>query len=161
MVKLLLFICFLIAIYAAWIVFFKMDKARDQLQHWHKKFKSQQDAFEQANPEQRQPREILVDAYELQLFDDVAQLFFKAPVQLMDRQQAEQLQQKWLSKMPMQTNTLIRKMDLGEWSIYWNFYDQSLEYYVGRYGIFYTHVDRHGQEHKREYRLDVKQADCA
>jgi AcrR family transcriptional regulator len=46
----------------------------------------------------------------------------------------------------------IRKMDLNEWSIFWSFYDQSLEYYVSRYGMFYTHIDRSGREHKKSHR---------
>lgn len=52
----------------------------------------------------------------------------------------------------MHSGTQIRQMDLGEWSIFWNFYDQSLEYYVGRYGVFYAHVDRFGEEHRHEIR---------
>ena len=103
----------------------------------------------------------LVDAYELELFDDVAQLFFQRHVAIQDRAQAEQLQQEILQKMPMQSSTQIRQMDLGEWSIFWNFYHQSLEYYVGRYGVFYTHVDRFGQEHRQEIRTDLLQSDCA
>ncbi|ECF7045096.1 hypothetical protein ZB76_27840, partial [Salmonella enterica subsp. enterica] len=71
----------------------------------------------------------LVDAYELELFDDVAQLFFQRQVHIENRAQAEQLQQELLQKMPMHSGTQIRQMDLGEWSIFWNFYDQSLEYY--------------------------------
>jgi len=100
----------------------------------------------------------VVDAYELELFDDVAQLFFQHQVQIQDRNGAEQLQQELLRKMPMHTGTQIRQMDLGEWSIFWNFYDQSLEYYVGRYGIFYAHVDRFGEEHRQEIRTDIQQA---
>lgn len=100
----------------------------------------------------------MVDAYELELFDDVAQLFFQHQVQIQDRSEAEQLQQELLRKMPMHTGTQIRQMDLGEWSIFWNFYDQSLEYYVGRYGVFYAHVDRFGEEHRQEIRTDIQQA---
>src|SRR5690606_36896232 len=100
----------------------------------------------------------VVDAYELELFDDVAQLFFQHQVQIQDRNEAEQLQQELLRKMPMHTGTQIRQMDLGEWSIFWNFYDQSLEYYVGRYGVFYAHVYRFGEEHRQEIRTDVQQA---
>ena len=58
------------------------------------------------------------------------------------------IQQEVLNKMPAKAHTQIRYLDLGEWSIYWSFYEQSLEYYVGKYGIFISHVDRFGQEHK-------------
>ncbi|PWF32254.1 hypothetical protein DBB30_34470, partial [Yersinia pestis] len=57
----------------------------------------------------------LVDAYELELFDDVAQLFFQRQVHIENRAQAEQLQQELLQKMPMHSGTQIRQMDLGEW----------------------------------------------
>ena len=59
------------------------------------------------------------------------------------------MQSTLLVKMPAKTQTQIRKMDLNEWSIFWSFYDQSLEYYVSRYGMFYTHIDRSGREHKK------------
>ena len=62
------------------------------------------------------------------------------------------MQSTLLVKMPAKTQTQIRKMDLNEWSIFWNFYDQSLEYYVSRYGMFYTHIDRSGREHKKSHR---------
>ena len=63
-----------------------------------------------------------------------------------------QVQAEVFRKMPVSSKTQIRKMDLGEWSIYWTFYDQSLEYYVGKYGVFYAHVDRFGEEHKHDIR---------
>lgn len=78
----------------------------------------------------------MVDAYELELFDDVAQLFFQHQVQIQDRNEAEQLQQELLRKMPMHTGTQIRQMDLGEWSIFWNFYDQSLNIMSAVMGYF-------------------------
>jgi len=112
---------------------------------------------EESQPESQETLHV-VDAYELELFDDVAQLFFQHQVQIQDRNEAEQLQQELLRKMPMHTGTQIRQMDLGEWSIFWNFYDQSLEYYVGRYGVFYAHVDRSGEEHRQEIRTDIQQA---
>lgn len=67
------------------------------------------------------------------------------------------IQEDVLRKMPAKTQTQIRQLDLSEWSIYWTFYDQSLEYYVGRYGVFYTHVDRFGQEHKFEIKERFRQ----
>lgn len=48
----------------------------------------------------------MVDAYELELFDDVAQLFFQHQVQIQDRNEAEQLQ--LLRKMLTHTGTCIR-----------------------------------------------------
>lgn len=101
-------------------------------------------------------REILptveVDEYEQQLFDDIAAIFFQQKYSLDSQAAAEQLQADFLRKMPVNCKTQIRQLELGEWSIYWNFYHQSLEYYVGRYGEFYTHVDRFGEEHKLEYK---------
>ncbi|MDM1759347.1 hypothetical protein [Acinetobacter sp. 251-1] len=55
--------------------------------------------------------------------------------------------------MPAKTNSQIGEFDLGEWCIYWNYRQQSLEYYVGKYGIFYTHVDRFGIEHRNEMKI--------
>lgn len=89
---------------------------------------------------------------EQQLFDDVAQLFFQQNIQQHHIEHAEQIQQQFLSKMPIKTDSQIGEFDLGEWCIYWNYRSQSLEYYVGKYGIFYTHVDRHGVEHKADFK---------
>jgi|SRR5690606_3715362 len=164
MIKLLVFICFLIAAHAGWMIGLKIYKTSHQRKKWLQKlpsFFNSSANVSTTDTEERLRCEVVIDAYELQLFDDVARLFFQAAIKVTDREQAQQLQQKWLNRMPMQTSTLIRKMDLEEWSIYWNFYDQSLEYYVGRYGIFCTHVDRHGEEHKQEYYFESQHADCA
>ncbi len=164
MIKLLVFICFLIAAYAGWMIGLKIYRTSHQRKKWLQKlpaFFNSSANVSTTNIEDRLPCEVVVDAYELQLFDDVAHLFFQTTTKVTEPTQAQQLQQQWLNKMPMQTTTLIRTLDLGEWSIYWNFYDQSLEYYVGRYGIFCTHVDRDGEEHKHEYYFEPRQADCA
>ena len=58
-----------------------------------------------------------------------------------------------LRKMPGSAKSQIRKMDLGEWSIYWALGGQSLEYYAGKYGVFYAHVDRFGAERRQEIRV--------
>ena len=58
-----------------------------------------------------------------------------------------------LRKMPAKTQTRIADTDLGEWAIYWTFYEQSLEYYVSQYGIFITHVDREGRETQQRLSL--------
>lgn len=89
------------------------------------------------------------------LFDDVAKLLFEQQLQCTQLAQAEQIQQQFLSKMPAKTDSQIGEFDLDEWCIYWNYRHQSLEYYVGKYGIFYTHVDRHGVEHKAEFKTTV------
>ncbi|MGA9699395.1 MAG: hypothetical protein WBQ67_10795 [Acinetobacter sp.] len=91
-----------------------------------------------------------VEEYEQQLFDDVCQIFFERELAERNLSQAILVQEEVLRKMPAKTHSQIRKLDLDEWSIYWTFYDQSLEYYVGRYGVFYTYVDRFGDEHKFE-----------
>ena len=91
-----------------------------------------------------------VEEYEQQLFDDVCQIFFERELAERNLSQAIVVQEEVLKKMPAKTHSQIRKLDLDEWSIYWTFYDQSLEYYVGRYGVFYTYVDRFGDEHKFE-----------
>ena len=67
--------------------------------------------------------------------------------------EAEQLQASLLRKMPANSTSQIRKMDLGEWSIYWALGGQSLEYYAGKYGVFYAHVDRFGAERRQEIRV--------
>lgn len=86
-------------------------------------------------------------------FDNVAKWFFEQALQVRDRAEAELIQQDVLKKMPLSTHCQIGKFDHDEWAIYWHHYDQSLEYYVGRYGIFYTHVDKDGREHKLEFRI--------
>ena len=86
------------------------------------------------------------------LFDDAAQLFFQQALKVTDINQAGEIQQKLLTKMPLSTQSQSGSFDFGEWAIYWHYHDQSLEYYVGRYGIFYTHVDHEGREHKLEFR---------
>lgn len=156
--KFLIFSCLALILYAMWFIGMKIYKTQ---RHVKSKRVEKEDAISSSTEESdSDPQETLhvVDAYELELFDDVAQLFFQHQVQIQDRSEAEQLQQELLRKMPMHTGTQIRQMDLGEWSIFWNFYDQSLEYYVGRYGVFYAHVDRFGEEHRQEIRTDIQQA---
>ena len=161
MLKFLLFSCLALIFYASWFVGMKIYKTRCYLNRKHAEKVGPVSSISKQNDSKPEEALHVVDAYELELFDDVAQLFFQHQVQIQDRNAAEQLQQDLLRKMPMHTGTQIRQMDLGEWSIFWNFYDQSLEYYVGRYGIFYAHVDRFGEEHRQEIRNDVQQADYA
>lgn len=86
------------------------------------------------------------------LFDSAAQLFFEQALQTKDFSQAGHIQHDVLSKMPMNTQSQIGSFDFGEWSIFWSYHEQSLEYYVGRYGVFYAHVDYQGIEHKAEFK---------
>lgn len=161
MFKLLLLLCIFLILNAVWIVGRKIYKTQRYLARQHPVKPVQVSGITAQDSSQQAEQVHVVDAYELELFDDVAQLFFQRQVLVQNRAQAEQLQQDVLQKMPLQSSTQIRQMDLGEWSIFWNFYDQSLEYYVGRYGVFYAHVDRFGVEHRQEIRTDVLQSDCA
>lgn len=96
--------------------------------------------------------EIPMTEQDQRLFDEVAQLFFDKAIQVKDINQAGRIQQEFLNKMPMNTQSQSGNFDFGEWSIFWSYHDQSLEYYVGRYGVFYAHVDRDGVEHKAEFK---------
>lgn len=92
--------------------------------------------------------EISYDPSDIKLFDDVAKLLFEKKIQKKEQQHADKIQADFLNKMPAQTQTEIKQFDLGEWSIYWAYQNQSLEYYASKYGVFYTHVDADGVEHK-------------
>lgn len=81
-------------------------------------------------------------------FDQVAALLFERKINCARADAAETVQYLILNKMPAQCLSHINQHELGEWSIYWSYKQQSLEYYVARYGVFYSHVDRYGQEHK-------------
>lgn len=83
-------------------------------------------------------------------FDQVAALLFERKINSSRADAAETLQYLILNKMPAQCLSHINQHELGEWSIYWSYKQQSLEYYVARYGVFYSHVDRYGQEHKMQ-----------
>ena len=89
---------------------------------------------------------------EIRLFDDVAKLLFEKQIRKFDLADAKQIQHDFLNKMPSSARSQINQFDLGEWSVFWNYKNQSLEYYASRYGIFYTHVDAEGKEHKQEYK---------
>lgn len=86
-------------------------------------------------------------------FDQVAELLFEHQIIQIEREHAEHIQHLFLSKMPASCSSQIGEYDLGEWSIYWNYKQQSLEYYVGRFGVFYTHVDRLGAEHHQKIKF--------
>jgi hypothetical protein len=92
-----------------------------------------------------------VNSYEQQLFDDAAQLFLEDEISIDDVNQAHRIQAAVLKKMPPRTHSEIRKVGITDWVISWNYYGQSLEYYVRRQGIFYVHVDRLGHEFKKKH----------
>lgn len=101
---------------------------------------------------EHQITEVEVSDEDQRLFDSAAEMFFSQALRVRDFLQAEKIQQELLSKMPMNTESQVGAFDFGEWSVFWHYHDQSLEYYVGRYGIFYAHVDREGIEHKAEFK---------
>ena len=101
--------------------------------------------------EQHAPAKPVTDE-DQRLFDAAAQLFFEQALQTKDFSQAGHIQHDVLSKMPMNTQSQIGSFDFGEWSVFWSYHEQSLEYYVGRYGVFYAHVDHQGVEHKAEFK---------
>ena len=154
MVKILLGLCFGIGLIVLWKVFLKI-----QINQYSQQFSIRQLAdlikFEATSAQplsKPEARVEEVEEYEQQLFDDVCQMFFERHLTERNLSQAIVVQEGILKKLPAKAQTRIRKLDLGEWSIYWTFYDQSLEYYVGRYGVFYTHIDRFGCEHKCEFK---------
>ncbi|RKG29897.1 hypothetical protein [Acinetobacter tianfuensis] len=152
MLKFLLLLCFAIVILALWMTVRKIVIT----QRYAAKFHQAKAPLKKPSVSEQQPeREIelescIVDEYEQQLFDDIAALFFQQDHIVKSAEAAVELQEKILQKMPVTSKTQIRHLDLDEHSIYWSFYDQSLEYYMGKYGMFYTHVDRFGAEHKKE-----------
>ena len=155
MATFLLMICVLIALVAASIIVIKIHKKQRFLKRQKKETELQVQSAQmttQIESDAQVERVIEIDAYEQVLFDDVASLFLDQAILLSAEEDAELMQSTLLVKMPAKTQTQIRKMDLNEWSIFWSFYDQSLEYYVSRYGMFYTHIDRSGREHKKSHR---------
>ncbi|MDM1285631.1 hypothetical protein [Acinetobacter indicus] len=148
MAKILAILLIFLAFYALWKVMIKIRINRAFQKHQAAYCNMVQGPISQKCP--RPVEEVIeeVAEYEQQLFDDVAALFLSLKVSTSDPDDATTIQQELLNKMPAKAQTQIRQLDLGEWSIYWSFYQQSLEYYVGKYGVFITHVDRFGQEHK-------------
>lgn len=97
----------------------------------------------------------IVSEEDIQLFDNVAKLMFEKAIKNKELGFANQIQYEFLNKMPTQARSQINKFDLEEWSIYWTYKTQSLEYYASKYGIFYTHVDGNGVEHKLEFKYSA------
>jgi hypothetical protein len=96
-----------------------------------------------------------IEAYEKQLFDDIAMIFMQRPPYSLCLEDAHEIQDEVLRKMPSKVSSSVRHLDLEEWSIYWQLEQQSLEYYVGHYGVFYAHVDRFGHEHTQVIQTDA------
>lgn len=148
MVKILLGLCLAIIVFALYLVQQKISKAQYYIaQRVPKRGEKKTSLHSEAITEQR------VLASEQQLFDDAAQLFLQRPPYSLELSDAQYIQDELLKKMPAQTVSQIRHLDLDEWSIYWSLQQQSLEYYVGSYGVFYAHVDRFGQEHSHVVQL--------
>lgn len=190
MLKLIIVLLILIALYVLWRLFAKhkinvaVEQQRQDLSKWIKnppedhelpektklikqmidqerqknttEISSTQDPIDQVEQqvmtEPETAKEFQVTDEDQRLFDAAAQLFFQQALQTKDFSQAGHIQHDMLSKMPMNTQSQIGSFDFGEWSIFWSYHDQSLEYYVGRYGVFYAHVDHQGVEHKAEFK---------
>jgi len=185
MLKFIIIVLFLIALYLIWRLwvkhklnstikpqrqesakFLQNDQSDDELPEKTKMIKKMIAEERQKNDAQLEKKaridkvmdveekheEIVSNKEDQYLFDAVAKLFFEQSIQNKDINQANKIQQDLLNKMPMNTQTQITSFDFGEWSIFWHYHDQSLEYYVGRYGIFYAHVDHEGTEHKAEFK---------
>ena len=157
MLILLLAICLLLSLYVAWMIASKIQITQYYRQLLNQR-KLKKPAIRPKRDEPAHERLLLIEEYEQQLFDDAASLFIKEPHPSIQSTEAEQLEAELLKKMPAKTQAYIRQMDLGEWSIFWIFFEQSLECYVGQYGIFYTHVDRFGQEHRHTVLFETQPA---
>ena len=101
-----------------------------------------------------QPARLVYDTdsvEDIRMFDEVAKLLFEKRVNHRDIKFAQQIQYEFLNKMPSRTLCQINQFDLGEWSILWEYRNQSLEYYVSQYGIMYRHTDAQGVEHQSDF----------
>jgi hypothetical protein len=154
MLNFLLLMCVAIIVFAIALVRKKIIRAQYYIARYeqkkHKKKKAIQVMQQQANISDE-----MLDAYEQQLFDDAATQLLQRPPYSLEQSDAEYIQNEVLKKMPAKTLCYIRHLDLEEWSIYWCLGKQSLEYYVGSYGVFYAHVDRFGAEHTEVVQVDA------
>ena len=152
MAKLIVFILLIMIVFLLWYLLFKPQLALSS------KLNIQAVAKRKGISEPKQDVAVeLMDETEHKVeqsrFDAVAKLFFDQNIQSKTIENAEQIQANFLNKMPAATRSQIGEFDLGEWCIYWSYKEQSLEYYVGRYGVFCTHVDCQGVEHKLEFKV--------
>lgn len=155
MAKILAILLIFLACYALWKVMIKIRINRAFQKHQAAYCNMVQGPISQKCP--RPVEEVIeeVAAYEQQLFDDVADIFMQDAVAVQHKEEGPMLQEQVLRKMPAKTQTRIADTDLGEWTIYWTFYEQSLEYYVSQYGIFIIHVDREGRESQQRLPLPI------
>ena len=135
-------------------VFLKINLKYRSVHQYGQKHNQPKESWEQDIPLEKVLDEQAIkniDKDEQRLFDDVVTLFITEKVYISEKIKAIQIQDDVLRKMPLQTKAFIQRNEPEDWSIYWAFANQSLEYYVSRYGIFITHVDREGNEHKVTY----------
>lgn len=148
--KFLFLILFILFIYSLWVFVIKNRASQFEKPHnfTFKKFlKTPQEEIIKVVEDDKEAREEGV-----KLFDNVAKLMFEKGIKNKELECANQIQYEFLNKMPAQARSQINQFDLEEWSIYWSYQSQSLEYYASKYGIFYTHVDGEGIEHKMEFK---------
>lgn len=152
--KILILIVLIALIYCVWKFLFhthrdvSLDSKQFDLRHWLKPVQTKAIAKEPAKKQ-------VISIEDMKRFDDVAKLLFEKQIRKGDLHSAAPIQSEFLNKMPAQTESEIKQFDLGEWSIFWAYKNQSLEYYASRYGIFYTHVDAEGIEHKFDLKFAV------
>ena len=145
----LLLVCACLVLYAFGLIYNKMQIAQMYKVKRQQRKRKKPAAIQPKSQQSNDVKTLFVEEYEQQLFDDAATLFMhQSHSNCIQKEQAADLQAELLKKMPAQTLTYVRELDLAEWSIYWTFFDQSLECYIGCYGLFFTHVDRNGVEHK-------------
>ena len=157
MLKFLLLLILLLVVWGGWRLLFKSQiqdliKQRLDLSGWKADPIQPVSSTVPSNTTQEIP---LDDVMEQQHFDAVASLLFESEITQTDAAASVQIQQKFLNKMPARTQSQIDQFEQGEWSVYWAYRQQSLEYYVSRYGVSYTHVDRFGVEHRDEVKIEV------
>ena len=149
--RLFILILFVLCVYCIWKYIiqnhhrlsFAAETNRFDLSRW----------FKIIEPEKNYERPVfqsIVNMEDVRRFDDVSKLLFEKELCKKDFKLAAQIQSEFLNKMPTQAQSQINKFEQGEWSIFWGYKSQSLEYYVGRFGVFITHVDGSGNEHKLE-----------
>lgn len=154
MMKILMVLILLFIAVALWIIVKKIQVNQTFQKSGLGKKLSKKAAISVIPREPRDSDEVVeVLALDQQLFDDMASIFLASETHEMSKSNANEIQTFLLKKMPIQTKSYVRDLELDEWSIYWGFYQQSLEYYVSRYGVFITHVDRQGNEHKYRYEM--------
>ena len=149
--KLFMLILFVLCIYCVW-KYIIQSQQKLSFATAHNRFDVSR-LFKIFEPEQAYERPVfqsIVNMEDVRRFDDVSKLLFEKEIFKRDPKNATQIQYEFLNKMPTQTQSQINLFDGGEWSIFWGYKSQSLEYYVSRFGVFYTHVDGAGNEHKLE-----------